>query len=117
MRDVWASSPCRHGQKPGVQIRSLTSIMQARSSVATLCCDYIFGHAKPRVGVTGTKADLLLQRDFLSALLDHVRAKIAAGRSRDEIANASVELEGFPEHGPLIDRVLTAAYEELTPGA
>ena len=78
---------------------------------------YIFGHAKPGVAVTGTKDDLLLQRDFLSALLDRVRAEITAGRSRDEIANTAVELKGFPEHGPLTDRVLTAAYEELTQGA
>jgi glyoxylase-like metal-dependent hydrolase (beta-lactamase superfamily II) len=78
---------------------------------------YIFGHAKPGVAVTGTKDDLRLQRDFLSALLDHVRAEIAVGRSRDEIVKATVELKGFPEHGPLTDRVLTAAYEELMPGA
>jgi glyoxylase-like metal-dependent hydrolase (beta-lactamase superfamily II) len=78
---------------------------------------YIFGHAGPGVGVTGTKDDLRLQRDFLSALLDHVRAEIAAGKSRAEIAKAAVELKNFPEHGPLTDRVLTAAYEELTPGA
>lgn len=78
---------------------------------------YIFGHAKPGVAVTGTKGDLRLQCDFLSALLDHVRSEIAAGSSRAEIAKATVELKGFPEHGSLTDRVLTAAYEELTPGA
>lgn len=78
---------------------------------------YIFGHAKPGVAVTGTRDDLLLQRDFLSALLDRVRAEIKAGRSRDEIVNTAVELKGFPEHGPLTDRVLMAAYEELTQGA
>ena len=78
---------------------------------------YIFGRAGPGVAVTGRKDDLRLQRDFLSALLDHVRAEIAAGKSRDEIVKAAVELKSFPEHGPLTDRVLTAAYEELTPGA
>ncbi len=78
---------------------------------------YIFGHAKPGFAVTGTKDDLLLQRDFLSALLDHMRAEVKAGRSRSEIVNTAGELKGFPEHGPLTDRVLTAAYEELTQGA
>jgi hypothetical protein len=78
---------------------------------------YIFGHAKSGVAVTGTRVDLLLQRDFLSALLDQVRAEITAGRSRDEIVNATAELKGFLDHGPLTDRVLSAAYEELMQGA
>jgi len=78
---------------------------------------YIFGHAKPGGAVTGTRDDLLFQRDFLSAVLDHVRGAIKVGRSRDEIVNTAVELKDFPEHGPLTDRVLTPAYEELTQGA
>ena len=77
---------------------------------------YIFGHAKPGFDVTGTKADLLYHRDFLSAVLDSVRAQIKAGKSRDEIVKASVELKGFADHGPVVERVLTAAYEELTTG-
>lgn len=75
---------------------------------------YIFGHAKPGFEVTGKKADLLYQRDFLSAVLDYVRAQIKAGKPREEIVKASPELKGFAEHGPVIERVLTAAYEELT---
>jgi cyclase len=78
---------------------------------------YIFGHAKPGFPVVGTKGDLLLQRDFLSALVDHVRGEIKAGKSRDVIVGAAGELKGFPEHGPLTDRVLAPAYDELTQGA
>jgi glyoxylase-like metal-dependent hydrolase (beta-lactamase superfamily II) len=75
---------------------------------------YIFGHAKTGFEVTGRRADLLYQRDFLSAVLDHVRAQITAGRAREEIVKASLELKGFADHGPVVERVLTAAYEELT---
>ena len=78
---------------------------------------YIFGHAKPGFPVVGTKDDLLLQRDFLSALVDHVRGEIKAGKPRDAIVSAAGELKGFPEHGPLTDRVLAPAYDELTQGA
>ncbi len=75
---------------------------------------YVFGHAKPGLGPTGSRADLLLQRDFLTALLLHVRAQVTAGRSKEEIVKASAELKGFAEHGPLTERVLTSAWEEVT---
>jgi cyclase len=75
---------------------------------------YIFGHGKQGLPPTGTKADVLHQRDFLTALLEHVQGEIKAGKSKDEIVKASPELKAFAEHGPLTERVLTAAYEEMT---
>ena len=77
---------------------------------------YVFGHAKQGFDITGRKADLLYQRDFLSGVVDYVRAQIKAGKSRDEIVKANPELKGFADHGPIVERVLTAAYEELTTG-
>jgi cyclase len=75
---------------------------------------FIFGHNKEGWKASGGKDELLYQRDYLSALLDHVRGEITAGRSRDEIVKSTSELKGFPEHGPLVERVLAPAYEELT---
>lgn len=75
---------------------------------------FIYGHAKEGLKVTGTRADLLYQRDYFTALLDHVRAEIKAGKSRDDISKATSELTGFADHGPLIERVLSVAYDELT---
>lgn len=75
---------------------------------------YIFGHAKAGFETTGKRADLLYQRDFLSALMDHVRGLFKAGRTRDEIVKATPTLKGFEEHGPLTERVLTAAFDELS---
>ena len=75
---------------------------------------YIFGHAKPGFAVTGTRDDVLFQRDFLSALLEHVQREIQAQRSREVIVTASLELKGFADHGPLTERVLAPAYDELT---
>ena len=37
---------------------------------------YIFGHAGQGFPVTGSKADLLYMRDYLSALLDYVRGEM-----------------------------------------
>jgi len=74
---------------------------------------FVFGHAKPGWKVTGGKAELLFMRDYLTALLDYVRGEIRAGRSREDIIKSGAELKGFPDHGPLIPRVLTAACDEL----
>jgi glyoxylase-like metal-dependent hydrolase (beta-lactamase superfamily II) len=74
---------------------------------------YIFGHGSPKFGVTGRRADLSYMRDYLTALLDFVRGEIKAGKSKDVIVKITDPLKGFPDHGPLIERVLTPAYEEL----
>lgn len=74
---------------------------------------YVFGHGSQRFGVTGARADLLYMRDYLSALMDFVRAEMKAGKTKDEIAKTVTPLAAFADHGPLIPRVLTAAYDEL----
>ena len=74
---------------------------------------YIFGHAGPNFPATGGKADLLYMRDYCSALLDFVRGEMKAGKPKEVIIKITDPLKGFPDHGPLVERVLTAAYEEL----
>jgi cyclase len=74
---------------------------------------YIFGHASPAFPPTGGRADLLYMRDYLTALLDFVRGEMKAGKSKEIIVKITDPLKGFPDHGPLVERVLTAAYEEL----
>lgn len=78
---------------------------------------YIFGHGKDGV-VLGKKADVTYFRDYLSAALDHVRAGMKAGQSREEIAKAA-SLEGFDDVVQISQRitlagVLEAAYDELS---
>ncbi|MBW7935308.1 MAG: MBL fold metallo-hydrolase, partial [Gemmatimonadaceae bacterium] len=74
---------------------------------------YIFGHAGTNFPATGTRADLEVQRDYLVALLDYVRGEMKAGKSRDVIVKVVEPLKGFPDHGPLTERVLGSAYDEL----
>ena len=75
---------------------------------------YVFGHGSQKFGVTGSRADLLYMRDYLTALLEFVRGEIKTGKPKDVIVKIADPLKGFPDHGPLIERVLTPAYEELT---
>jgi hypothetical protein len=56
-------------------------------------------------------------RDYLSAALDHVRAGIKAGQSKEEIAKATA-LKGFDDVAQVNARislagVLESAYDEL----
>jgi len=47
-------------------------------------------------------------------VLDHVRREIQAQRSREAIIARAGELKGFADHGPLAERALAPAYDELT---
>ena len=61
---------------------------------------YIFGHShatNPKFPVTGTKAELLTFRDYLSGLLDYTQKQIAAGKTREEIVSLE-NLPGFEDY-------------------
>jgi glyoxylase-like metal-dependent hydrolase (beta-lactamase superfamily II) len=80
---------------------------------------YIFGHGSKKYDVTGRRADLLVLRDYLVSLLEHVQAQITAGKNKAEIST----MENFPGftdfHQPLPNRLgsnLGVAYDELTQG-
>jgi cyclase len=79
---------------------------------------YIFGHSKDGLPVTGPKADVLVFRDYFSAVLDHVQKGIAAGRAKDEITKLAAlpKFEGYMEAPPRLTLagVLGVAYDELT---
>lgn len=81
---------------------------------------FIYGHANPafmpngRSAATGGTADLLYQRDYLTALLEFTRAEMSSGKPREVIVKITDPLKNFPDHGPLIERVLSAAYDELS---
>ena len=77
---------------------------------------YIFGHGSSQFGVTGTRDDLLIMRNLLNALLEHVQKGIAAGQTKEQIA-ALENLPGFPDfHVPAPNRlpsILGTVYDEL----
>jgi glyoxylase-like metal-dependent hydrolase (beta-lactamase superfamily II) len=94
-------------------------IKALNESVASYPSDaiYVFGHGNPKFGVTGARGDLLVMRDFFSAVMEHVSGEVAAGHDKAAVV-ALDNLPGFPDfHAPLPNRlglVLGAAFDELT---
>ena len=78
---------------------------------------YVFGHGNPKFGVTGKRDDLLVVRDYWTAVLNYTGKKIAAGEPKEKII-ALENLPGFPDfHQPLPNRLasnLGTAFDELT---
>lgn len=81
---------------------------------------YICGHShasNPRFTPQATRADLLVFRDYLSAVLAHTEKEIAAGRTREQIITLT-NLPGFEDFhvqtGSRLPANLGAAYDELT---
>ena len=76
---------------------------------------YLCGHAntKAGLGVTVAQADVLAMRDYMTALVDHVRKAMARGDSKDAIISSTATLAGFEARGPLTKRALEGTYDEL----
>ena len=74
---------------------------------------YLCGHAKAGLPVTLAKSDVLAMRDYMTALVDHVKKEKAAGKSRDEIVSSTALLDRFEARGPLTKRALEGTYDEL----
>ena len=48
------------------------------------------------------------------ALLDYVREQVKAGKTRDQIVASTDIIKGFEDYGPLVQRPLGPAYDEVT---
>ena len=71
---------------------------------------FIFGHAGEGHAVTGTRADLLIMRDFLAALAEAVGGRLTAGVSAAEMEG--MEVPGFEAWGPTPMRVIEPVVAE-----
>jgi cyclase len=97
----------------GASIQGWISVLETALREYSDDAMFIFGHAGGEFPVTGGKADLTVQRDYFNALLDYARREVKAGRSRDEVIKAGAVLDGFSDHGPLIERSSGPAYDEV----
>lgn len=78
---------------------------------------FIFGHANPTYGITGTREDLLIMGDFLEGIRNHVAAGIRSGKTADELAEETGALPDFEEFGSEgIERCLRTVYQEMSSG-
>jgi cyclase len=104
----------------GASVRGWLEVLEAVAAEHPADTLYIFGHGRDGFGVTGTREDLLHQRDFFAALLETATRALAAGQSREE-ATRLEQLPGFADHvapgGRLtLASALGAAWDELTGG-
>ncbi len=101
----------------GASIRGWVKSLEDSAAAYPADAIYIFGHGNPKFGVTGTRADLLVMRDFFTGVLEHVQGEIAAGHDKSTVV-ALENMPGFSDyHAPLPNRlglILGAAYDELT---
>ena len=75
---------------------------------------FVFGHAFDPQKVTGTMDDVIAMQNFMEKLEDYVASSIKAGKTKDEILQAT-SIPGITDwQGDGIQRGITAAYEELT---
>lgn len=102
----------------GCQLRRWITAMEAIAKTYPADALYVCGHGKKEFGVTGTQADLLGFRDFLTALVEHTDKEIKAGVPRAEIIKLT-NLPGWPDYfaddkTSRLPGNLGAAYNELT---
>lgn len=103
----------------GASIRGWVTVLEKIAAEYPQDAIYIFGHGQAKFGVTGTTADLLVFRDYLTALLAHVEGEIKSGKPKEEIMKLE-NLAGFadfhvpPGRGNRLPSNLAVAYDELT---
>ena len=102
----------------GASIANWITTLEQVADTHTADTTFVFGHGKAEFGVVGESADLLHQRDYFTAVLEHVQACIAAGQSVEEITSIET-LPGFDDHGVVVPRlslasVLADAHGELS---
>jgi cyclase len=79
---------------------------------------FVAGHGQAKFGVTLPRDEILVFRDYLSALLAHTEQEIKAGKSKEEIQKLE-NLPGFPDfhlpagRGNRLPGNLGVAYDEL----
>ncbi|MSO50035.1 MAG: MBL fold metallo-hydrolase [Acidobacteria bacterium] len=90
----------------------ITVIEKAAADHAT-DTTHIFGHAGIKFPVTGTRAELMVFRDYLTALLNHTRAAIKAGQTKEQFTATTPTLAGFEAFGAHTARTLGIVFDEM----
>jgi cyclase len=98
----------------GASIANWTVVLNKVAAELPADTLYIFGHAGPKHEVTGSRADLAHHAKYLAALLDYVRTQVKAGKTREQIVASTDVIQGFEDYGPLVQRPLGPAYDEVT---
>jgi cyclase len=101
----------------GASIANWTTVLNNVAAELPADTIYIFGHAGMKFEVTGSRADLTHHANYLTALLGYVREQVKAGKTREQIVASTDVIKGFEDYGPLVQRPLGPAYDEVTAGS
>jgi glyoxylase-like metal-dependent hydrolase (beta-lactamase superfamily II) len=101
----------------GARIDNWITVLETVSKRAAADTIVIAGHAKDNA-VRNARAELMHFRNYLTAVLEHARAGVKAGQSKEEIQKLP-QLKGFEDTVSLNERltlgfVLGIAYDEVT---
>jgi len=111
---VWGSLQCYVDRTPGgASATNWIAVTERIAAKYPADATYMWGHSAAKLPVTGTKADVLKMRDYLTALVEYVRTGIKAGKSRDQIVSSKEILPGFEDRGALTTRALAGTFDEL----
>lgn len=101
----------------GGSITNWMSVLENISKYYSKETLYIFGHGVTNDHVTGSVKDVLLMRDYLSALRDYVAGEIKNGKTKEQVA-AAEGIPGFKDMKELKTGIkkmnLEKMYEELS---
>ncbi|CAN5255442.1 MBL fold metallo-hydrolase [soil metagenome] len=98
----------------GANIKSWIQVLDKVINKFSDSTTFIFGHAYNPDRVTGNKDDVRAMQNYLTKLLEFVSSQIQAGKTKEQILQAT-SIPGAPEwQGNGIERCLIAAFEELT---
>jgi glyoxylase-like metal-dependent hydrolase (beta-lactamase superfamily II) len=98
----------------GTSLRNWSAVLDKVVADHNADTVYIFGHAAEKAPVTGSRADVMAMKNYLTTLVGFVSDQMKAGKTRDQIAAMTAPLKGFEGHGALTDRILKDTYDELT---
>ena len=98
----------------GASVANWITVLQTVANELPADTIYIFGHAGQGHEITGSAKDLQHHANFLNALLDWTRAQVKAGRPREQVIASKDIVPGFDDYGPLMERAVAAAYDEVT---
>jgi cyclase len=97
----------------GAIVANWVSVLEKAAADHANDTTYISGHAGANLPVTCTKADLTFFRDYLTALLDHTRAAIKAGQTREQFTATTPTLAGFEMFGAHRANTLGIVFDEM----
>ena len=98
----------------GLSLRNWSAVLDKIVADHNADTVYIFGHAAEKAPVTGSRAEVMMMKNYLTALMGFVSDQMKAGKTRDQIAAMTAPLKGFEGHGALTDRLLKDTYDDLT---